>query len=87
MERESGLPCPPDDAPYETFRQWFVAYVFMIAIKSRKDKATASIWAANILLKDDDYLEKLPYLEEAFGRALTPEELTARHIVSIEDFL
>lgn len=85
MEKASGLPSPPDNASQETFEKYFVAYVFMIAIRNRKDKAAAGIWAANTLLEDSAYQGMLPHIEEAFGRKLAPEEIAARHIVSIQD--
>jgi hypothetical protein len=85
VQSGGGLPSPGDGASAEERKQWFVATIFLLHLHDCQDKEIAKIEAANLILGGSDYLQELPYLEQALGRQLKPGELAARHIISVAD--
>lgn len=86
LERISGLPCPPPDAPgqRELWAQYEVAANFCLEARFCSDLETARRRAAEYTLRNPAYpLESLrPHIERGLGRKLTSDEIVLGELLS-----
>ncbi|MER9743955.1 hypothetical protein [Mesorhizobium sp. M0187] len=86
LERLSGLPCPPHDAPdqRELWAQYEVTSNFLLAARYSNDPVKARCQAAEYTLRNAVYpLEMLrPHIERGLGRKLLDDEIVVGELLS-----
>lgn len=86
LERISGVPCPPPDAPNqdELWAQFEVASNFCLVARFARDPMQAMRQAVEYTLQNAVYpLESLrPHIERGLGRKLTDDEIVLGELLS-----